>query len=520
MQEQFQAMPGTAAIKPSSVAAMLIILAAMGDTMAQPSEESEPAIPRRFETQSQVEIGNTKVRYTAVVAESFLSNDQGQRTASLVSTSYLRTDSRRGQVRPVVFVFNGGPGSSSVWLHMGLVGPRRIDFTDEVQPETTPPFRIADNADSILDVADVVLFDPPGTGFSRVLADGKPEQFYGVTQDAQATVRFIEDWVRQHGRWQSPRFLMGESYGTVRAAVVAKLLTGGPMMTGSMEGLTLNGVILLGQAMGAGGDDDTAFANALPTLAATAWYHGKVPKNGRTLEQHVADAEAFAATDYIGALYAGRRLDEANRVAIASRIAELTGLPEEFVRQQDLRISVGEFSNELLREEGKQVGRYDSRYTLPIAANGNDPVADDPAMAQYVPGFVAVLNSYMRDELGVSLAEDYLAIEFRNVNAQWDWGNGPGIPSDRNSAADLATAMRRNPDLWLYVGSGYYDLATTLGSAAYTIAHADFPPERVWVRSYESGHMPYLGPDSRAKLASDLRAFIQQASSHSVEPKQ
>ena len=474
------------------------------------ADDENNGAPRRFETAGQQVIGGEQVRYRAIVAETFLTNTEGVRTASLISTSYVRTNLAERSVRPVVFVFNGGPGSSSVWLHMGLVGPRRVAFGDDVHPETTPPYRIDDNADSILDVADVVLFDPPGTGFSRVISEGNPEEFYGVMQDAQATVRFIEQWVKDHERWQSPRFLMGESYGTVRAAVVAKLLAGGPMGTGGMEGLTLNGVILLGQAMSSG-DGELSFVTSLPTMAATAWYHGKVDRDSNPLEQHVANAEAFADDEYLRALYFGASLSETDKVRIAERLASLTGLSAGFVLDKDLRVSRSDFELELLRGEGMQVGHYDGRYTLPLEGSGGDPVADDPAMGQYVPGFIAALNSYMNDELGVTLPEHYVAIEFRTVNARWDYGNGPGARSNLNFAADLAAAMRRNPGMELFVGSGYYDLATTRGSAAYMVTHSGLPLDRITIRDYESGHMPYMGADSRRQLALDLRDFINKA---------
>lgn len=467
--------------------------------------------PRLFETRAEADIGGERVRYRAIVEETFLTDEAGKPTASLVSISYVRTNLRRDDARPVVFVFNGGPGSSSVWLHMGLVGPRRIAFGNDVEPETVPPFGIADNPDSILDVADVVLFDPPGTGYSRVLPDGKPEQFFGVTQDATATVRFVEDWLNRYGRWQSPRYLMGESYGTVRAAVVAKLLAGGPMTTGSMEGITLNGIVLLGQAMGHG-VGELAHANDLPSLAATAWYHGKVERQGRTLEQHVAEARKFAAAEYVQALYAGSRLGEAGRRRLAERLAALTGLSANHWLENDLRVSRADFSRALLAGEGKQVGVYDSRYVLPLASSGNDPVADDPAMGQYVPGFVAALNSYLRDELGVPVEDTYRAIDFRKVNGRWDYGYGPGVPPSRSFAPDLGIAMRRNPELRLFFGNGYYDLATTMGAAEYVIAHSDFPPDRITVVNYESGHMPYLGEGSRRQLAVDLRRFIEGTS--------
>ena len=478
--------------------------------MAQ-TESAGAAAPQRFETTGEVRIGGERVRYRALVEETLLMDDGGQPTASLVTTSYLRSGAAGDTARPVLFVFNGGPGSAGLWLQMGLVGPRRVDFDDPVNPPTAPPFRLVDNAESLLDVADVVIFDPPGTGFSRLLETGKPEDFYGVQQDAGVTARFVRDWIRRHGRWNAPRFLMGESYGTIRAAVVSKLLAGGPFGSGSMDGLTLNGVILLGQAMDRGASGFGP-ANDLPSFAATAWYHGAVDRAGVSLEAHVAAAQHFAASEYLEALYAGRRLSAERRAAVAGRIAALTGLPADFVLENDLRVSADVFSKHLLAADGRQVGKYDARFVLPLAASGNDPVADDPAMGQYVPAFVAALNLHLREELAVTLDRPYRAIEFRKVNARWDYGSGPGVFSPSNHAADLAVAMRRNPALRLFVGTGWYDLVTTVGDAEYTMAQNEFPPERVTLKTYESGHMPYLGEESRRRLSADLRAFIVEAS--------
>lgn len=475
---------------------------------AAPTPQTLPS-PRHFETTHQGVFGGQQVHYKAVVAENFVTNASGKRTAGIFTTSYIRTDIPKGAVRPVIFVFNGGPGSSSIWLHMGFVGPRRVDFADVLKPETVPPFHIADNEDSPLDVADIVLIDPPGTGFSRILPDGKPEEFYGTMQDAKVTVDLIERWVRENNRWNAPKYLLSESYGTIRAAVVSRLLAGGPTETGSMDGMTLNGVILLGQALDMKGssNEDAAYVNILPTLAATACYHGKAAV-GCAAETQVADAKKFAADAYLKALYAGTNLAPAERDAVAARLAALTGLSADFVRKNDLRVSTAAFEQELLKDRGEQVGAYDARYTLPLTPNGKDPVADDPAMGQYVPGFVASFNMYQHDELGVSVDETYEAISFRAVNGHWDYGRGPGAGSDTNYAEDLSIAMRRNPHLCLMVGAGYYDLVTPLGSAEYVIAHAGFPADATEMHIYPSGHMPYLGTKARQMLARDVRAFL------------
>ncbi|MDZ5650180.1 S10 family peptidase [Nitrospirillum sp. BR 11828] len=480
-----------------------------GLTAGQTLAAEAAGAPRVFTSEHSGTFNGRKLRYTATVAETILTDPAGQKTASVFTTSYIRTDVPKGTVRPVVFVFNGGPGSASLWLHMGFVGPKRVDFADPVHPPTTPPFHTVDNPDSPLDVADIVLIDPPGTGYSRILPDGKPEQYYGTAQDAQMTVDVIERWTREHDRWNAPKYLMSESYGTIRAAVVARLLAGGPMATGTMDGMTLNGIILLGQSMDMSGTagEDTRYLTALPTLAATACYHHKGPA-GCTAQGQVAAAQAFAADRYLKALYAGNALGDAEREAVTAELATLTGLSPAVIKANDLRVSTTTFARELLAPEGQEVGAYDGRYTLPLAGSAKDPVADDPAMGQYVPGFVGAFNDYVRHDLNVTVPEAYEAISFRSVNARWDYGKASG--AETNHAKDLATAMRRNPRLRVMVGAGYYDLVTTLGSAAYTLAHAGVPQDRTETHLYPSGHMPYLGNEARAALARDVRAFLSQ----------
>lgn len=476
---------------------------------AAPPEHSDAAQPRSFITSHSGVFGSTRLRYKAVVQEHFITDASGKRTASIFTTSYIRTDTNGNNARPVIFAFNGGPGSASLWLHMGFLGPQRVDFDDTAKPATTPPFRTLANPDSPLDVADIVLIDPPGTGFSRVLPDGRPEQFYGVDQDARATIEVMHQWIRTHGRWNAPKYLLSESYGTVRAAALAKLAAGGPMETGGMDGLALNGIIMLGQAMDmSGGDGDLSVAMALPSLAATACHFRKV-SGGCTAEGQAEAARRFVSERYLTALYAGSALPPEEREAVGERLSSLVGLPKATILANNLRLSPGVFSRLLLAGEKKQVGLYDARFTLPLSPDGNDPVADDPAMGQYVPGFVAAWNQYARENLAVSLDIHYEPIAFRSVNARWDYGYGAGVLMRRNYAADLAVAMRRNPHLRLLVGTGYYDLVTTLGAAEYTVRHAGIPLEAVVFREYESGHMPYLGAVSRAKLAQDVRAFVQ-----------
>ena len=462
--------------------------------------------PIRFEASGRDTIGGAQLGWRSVVEETQLDG------ASIFTTSYLKAG-KPDPERPVIFAFNGAPGSSSIWLHLGLLAPDRVDMDDAAAPRTAAPFRMLPNPDSPLDVADIVLIDPPGTGYSRILPEGKPENYLGVAQDARATAQVIRDWLRRNGRTNAPKYLLSESYGTIRAAAVAKMLAGGPTETGAMDGVSLNGVILLGQAMdmarGAEGDDRPTLA-LLPSLAATACHFRKGPA-GCTPEGQADAARAFAADSYLKALYVGAALPAAERDAIAGQLAELTGLPKAEVLAQDLRISAPIFAQKLLAAEGRRIGLYDARFTLPARALGSDPVADDPAMGQYVPAFVAGWQRYSRERLNVAMDRDYVAIAFRDVNGRWDWGRGPGIPPARNYATDLAVAMARNPKLRLLVGTGLYDLVTPVGAAEYTVRHAGIPLEAVRFRTYRSGHMPYLGAAERKALANDIRAFVKES---------
>ena len=466
------------------------------------------ALMPSVERQHSGRFNGKRLRYRSVVEEVPIRDPDGGIIASVVSISYLAENA--GGARPVIFAFNGGPGSASIWLHMGLLGPRRPDYgtdagEEEIRPRTAAPFGLVENRESPLDVADVVLIDPPGTGYSRVFGEENVGKVFGSQQDAEVTVQFISEWLRRYDRGNSPKYLLGESYGTVRAALVANMLAGGPTSTGRMDGITLNGVILMGQAM----DDSRRVAelssvNLLPSAAATAWFHGKAGRE-TSLDAHVRQARAFANGRYLQALFAGTRLPDEARVEIAEELSGYTGIPASRLLELDLRLDPSTFSREVLRAEGQQVGIYDARFKLPLASSGNDPVADDPAMGQYVPLYVATARMHFRDALGVDTERAYNAIEFRRIN-QLFWNGQP--PSPDNHALALATAMRRNPGLRVLVATGWYDLATPVGAAEQAVALSGMDTARVEFREYESGHMPYIGAKTRRQLSSDLRAFV------------
>lgn len=465
-------------------------------------------MPREFKKSQSAVIGQQRLRYTVIAGETFLTDGNGAPQASLFSFSYMKDAPDAERVsRPVLFCFNGGPGSSSVWLHLGTFGPRRMRMPDAVHPPTTPPFELEDNPHWILDVADVVMIDPIGTGFSRVLGSGKLEQFVGQEADALATTQFIETWLRKHGRWSSPKFLVGESYGTIRAARVAKLLMGGATSSaGRLSAITLDGIVLLGQGIVLPTDAELNYVLLLPSYAASAWYHGKIDRRERSLDEWVKQAQEFANQDYRSALFAGDRLDVAERNRIARAMASLIGVPEQELLERNLRIDMNDFRRLLLKSDGLEIGAYDARYTLPARRSEPvDVVGDDPAMGQYTPVFAGAINSYLRGELGVSIDDRYELISFDVFN-KWQ---APGKAALASSPAqDLETAMRRNQRLRVFVGTGHFDLVTTAGNADYQFAHMGLPQPRVTLRTYASGHMPYLGDESARQLANDLRKFI------------
>ena len=479
-------------------------------TVAEP--HGEPA-PYRVTTTHAVEIGGATVEYEAIAGETFLRNAAGVPTGSLFSFTYLKTP--RDEARPVLFVFNGGPGSASVWLHMGVVGPRRVVLDHEVNPSNVPPFGVADNPHSVLDVTDIVFIDPIGTGFSRVIGEGKTEVYWGVDEDAESVARFIELWLTEYGRWNSPKFLMGESYGSVRAAILPRALMGSPIYNGVMRGITVNGIVLLGTTLKHGlertpAEEALDAALDLPGFAATAWYHGKARGRHENLEALYAESREFAADVYAPALlaHANGMLAEEERAALLEDLAAWTGLSADDFGE-DLIITRREFARTLLRDEGLELGLYDSRYTLPLANSGNDPIADDPAMGRYVPGFIAAFHQMLGNDLEVRLARPYASIMWRDLLQNWNWSRR-GVGENQSYAVDIAWAMRRNPDLQVLVASGYYDLVTTAASAAQSLDAAGIPRDRIRLRNFASGHMLYIG-DTAAAFAEDVRALIAAA---------
>ena len=451
-----------------------------------------------------ITIAGAEVTYRGSVGEIEVGDGTGGPGARYVYTEYVREDLPESErtTRPVLFAFNGGPGSSSVWTHLGI-GPRRVAEADSLRPPMSPPFSLVDNEDSPLDAMDLVFIDPPGTGYSRIRDGVETERFFGVEQDAGATLEFIGHWVRRNRREQSPRFIAGESYGTLRAARVARLANGGPFHGGRTRPTSISGALVLGPAFGLGEtawSGDVEAALSLPTLVRTARHHGAaVAESDDELAQ-------FAREQLLPALASGTTLTDQARSDIAARIAGLLGLPVSQILARDLRVSAAEFAKLVLADRGLHVGMYDSRFTLASAAAGVDPVADDPGMGVYMPQFTGVIERYLRDELHYETDDEYRSIDFRITMQHWDY-DGQRMPQS-NCFGEFAEVLRRDERFELLIAVGDYDLVTTREAAAFALTRFRFDRDRVHLRTYASGHMPYLGAAPRRQLGSDIRAFV------------
>lgn len=425
---------------------------------------------------------------------------------SMFTYSYFRSDVKDASARPVIFFFNGGPGSGSLWLHVGLFGPWRIryDDPDAVNTPSLPPYRVENNELCLIDIADLVFIDPVGTGWGRLLDKDAGERFFGMDNDADCFNTLIQIWLSKHNRWQSPKYLLGESYGTNRAALLAESLTGSSQ--GEFSCVSLNGLVLLGNAIGTD-DEILGFhsvedaALALPSMAATNWYHNKL---GGTLTDFVKKAYDFCEGEYITALFKGDSLPADQRDAIADKVAYFSGLKKEIVLEHNLRPKKWEYLKLVLKDRGLEVGVYDSRFTLPLNEDYSmdNMVRDDAAIIQYTPSFMAAISGHFRNELNITHNRKYYAISVE-VGEKWK------RESKRSCAKALAASMRRNPDLVVLFSSGIYDIQCQMGQARYLSTQIGLDQKRVKLSEYPSGHMAYLGEDAAKQFADDVRAMVE-----------
>jgi len=493
---------------------LLVLLALLPLTVAgqENQEEEGRPIPEpvRFESHHSGTFNGQNLEYRAVVADIQLKRHSGEVYASVFTTSYLREGVTDPDSRPVTFVFNGGPGSASVWLHMGIMGPRRVDVPSDAEHAGSPPYQVLDNPLSPLDVTDLVMIDPPGTGFSRLVGDGKAEDVFGLREDARTVAAVVREWVREHHRWNSPVFLLGESFGTTRAAAML------PELMNGSEPIAVKGVALISQAMDYTGstpyvsDNFIAFVTYLPTMAATAWYHGKVDRGGRDLETFLDEVRAFAIQEYMPALFEGSALADDREKEIAGRLATYLGLDPAYVSRSRLRVNATRFVKELLRDQGLAVGRLDARYTADEVDDLADRPSFDAASAAVSAPYTAAIHQHLSEFLEVEMDRPYHT-SGPEVGRGWVWDRSlasGGEPHYVNTAPDLAWAMSYNPELKVLVAAGYYDFATPFFDAEYTLHRHGIDMSRVTMTYYEAGHMMYLHEPSRRAVAGDIREFI------------
>ena len=430
--------------------------------------------------------------------------------ARMSYVAYFKKDAK-AEERPITFFYNGGPGSSTVWLHMGSLGPRHV-VTDGDQPLPAAPYKLVDNAYSLLDSSDLVFIDMPGTGFGRLIGKDAEKAFWGVDEDANAFARFIARFITKYNRWNSPKFIFGESYGTTRSAVLANILE-------NEKSIDLNGIILLSQIFNFTTDIDGPSGNpgvdlpyvlALPTYAATAWYHKKLPQQPAALEPFLKEVEDFAMGPYTHALALGTDLSAEEKQSVAAKLHDYTGLPVAYLLKANLRVNGGEFEKTLQEDQDLTTGRLDTRFSGPNLNPLSESAEYDPQSSAISSAYVALFNDYVRRDLKYGEGQTYLP-QAQFAGNRWDLVHR-GNPISLNVANDLAEALKTNPRLRIMVNGGYYDLATPFFAAQYEEKHLPIPQslakniEYAW---YESGHMVYVRDESLKQLHDRVAAFIK-----------
>ncbi len=527
----------------ATLAALLLGSPALARQEAHPAAQSrenpdkvDGKTAALFQPQSSVSDGTVtvegqRVDYQAVAGTLVLhgtGDHEADPTVSMFYVAYTKKGADPAK-RPITFLYNGGPGSATVWLHMGAFGPRRV-ITGDGHDTPAAPYAVVNNDDSLLDVSDVVFIDAPGAGFSRLLAAGadkakreaemkaRRKAIYGVDGDAQAFAQFITQYLSRYGRWNSPKYLFGESYGTTRSAVLANILE-------NQDSVDLNGVILLSQILNFDLSVDGAQRNpgvdlpyvlALPTFAATAFYHHKLPQPPAALAPFLREVEQYAQGEYTEALFAGAALDPARRQAVAEKLHQYTGLPVDYLVKADLRVSGRMFEHELLDADDLTTGRLDTRFSGPSLDPMGKDAQYDPQSAAISSAYIAAFNDYVRKQLKFGEGRTYRT--FADIG-QWDFARrgrgGRSLQMTPNVMTDLATAMKTHPGLKVFLNGGYYDLATPYFAALYEMRHLPIPADlqkNISYAWYPSGHMVYVHPEALKQLHDNVARFIQGTS--------
>ncbi len=497
------------------------------DSAADAEKEAPEAAPqpRSQSTQHELHLGGQILKYTATEGWLILSDSKPDKdgkvgepkpVARFGYTAYTLDGVKDPSRRPITFAFNGGPGSASIWLHMGVLGPRRVDAGD-ASYAPPPPARVVDNEYTILDASDLVMIDPVGTGFSKPLGDAKGEDFWGVDQDVDSVGDFIRRYVTDNGRWGSPKYVLGESYGGVRGSGLARHLQ-------SDLGMNLNGLILVSPYFGQGsGNDgigmDLPHALYLSTFAATAWHYDLIPGKPASLADYSAEVERFAREEYMPALFEGYAISPERKQAVAAKLGQYTGTSADFWMKADLRASHIQFLQELLRNRGLIAGRIDSRYSGPSLNPLNDEMDYDPFFPAIGPAYMAGFREYLHSELKFDVPDEYVVSA--GLYRKWDWSHKqPGVAGGddgkqpvTNMLPDLQLALTTNPALQLLVEQGRFDLATPAYALKYNMDHLRLPPggrERIHVNFHDAGHMMYLNADAARQFRENVVGFIRE----------
>ena len=459
-------------------------------------------------TRHQISIAGKTLAYTVTTGKLPLKNETGETEAEIFFMAYTLDGVANRAARPLMFSFNGGPGSSSVWLHLGALGPRRVKMRpDGAMPP--PPYQLVDNPHTWLDQTDLCFIDPVGTGYSRAAKPDLGKKFWGVQGDLESVGEFIRLYLSRYQRWSSPLFLVGESYGTTRAAGLAGYLVD--------RGIAFNGILLVSSILNfetarfARGNE-LPYTLYLPTYTATAWYHKRLPADlqSRDLKSVLDEAEAWSGGDYARFLTLGSDATREQRTAALDQLARYTGLERRYLDLSDLRVPIQNFCKELMRAERRTVGRLDSRFTGVDDRAISETPEFDPSLAAIRPPYTAMLNQYVRGELGYKSDLTYHILG--GGIGPWDWGSANSGFADVSGA--LRAAFSRNPDMRLFVASGYYDLATPYFATGYTLGHLMLEPAeraRVMTREYEAGHMMYIHEGELARLKRDVVEFVRGA---------
>ncbi|HVC90505.1 MAG TPA: hypothetical protein VND66_07780 [Acidobacteriaceae bacterium] len=491
-----------------------------GEPTAQPpgaADADKPVPPPKEQssvTQHTLSLNGQTIHYTATAGNLIIRDDNGKPNGSVFYVAYTQ-DGVEPKDRPVTFLYNGGPGSSTLWLHMGSFGPMRIETAS---PEATPPppYHLVPNQYSLLDKTDLVFIDAMGTGFSRPVEKGTLKDFLGVDEDVKAFNRFITRYLTVNQRWNSPKFLIGESYGTTRSAALSYSL--------QQSGISVNGVVLISSILnygdGAAGTD-TQYIGFLPSFAAIAWYHDKLANKPADLQAFLEQVRAYARGPYAEALWQGQNLSAAEEDQVAQKLSQMTGISAQYWKEANLRVSASNFRKELMRNDRRTLGRYDARFEgIDMNAIGETP-SYDASDTGITGAFVAAFHNYLTSDLKFNSDEAYKATAY-GPDFKWDekhrppgGGFGPGGEEQLPDVAlDLGAAMRENPHLKLFSANGYFDLATPFFKTEFDISHMELDPtlqKNIRFGYYPSGHMIYLNVDALKRLKGDLAEFYASA---------